>query len=87
MANDTCSYSNLMSLAHRLGDASATTILPYFRSDLAVDVKGPRDGAFDPVTEGDRAAEAIIRGLIEENFPGVPADFEPYPLRDNPALL
>ena len=69
MANDTCSYSNLISFAHRLGDASATTILPYFRSDLAVDVKGPQDAAFDPVTEGDRAAEATIRGLIEEKFP------------------
>ena len=69
MPNDTCSYSDLMSFAHRLGDASATTILPYFRNDLAVDIKGPPDAAFDPVTEGDRAAEATIRGLIEETFP------------------
>ena len=69
MANATISYSDLMSFAHRLGDASATTILPYFRSDLTVDVKGTQGAAFDPVTEGDRAAEATIRSLIEETFP------------------
>ncbi len=69
MANPTITYSDLVSFAHQLGDASATTILPYFRSDLAVDVKGASGAAFDPVTDGDRAAEGVIRGLIGRTYP------------------
>ncbi len=48
--------------------ASATVILPYFRSPLIVDHKQGQ-GRFDPVTEADRAGEEIIRKMIEETYP------------------
>lgn len=50
-----------------LADAAKKETLPRFRSGLAVTDKGA--SAFDPVTEGDRAAEAAIRALIEARFP------------------
>ncbi|MFY0615355.1 MAG: histidinol-phosphatase [Hyphomicrobiaceae bacterium] len=69
MTSEAIPHSQLISLAHRLGDVSADVILPLFRSDLAVDVKGGQGAAFDPVTEGDRAAEVSIREIIEATFP------------------
>ena len=58
----------LVSFAHHLADVSAAAILPHFRHDLAVDEKG--DGRkFDPVTEGDRAAEFAIRAEISAHYP------------------
>jgi histidinol phosphatase-like enzyme (inositol monophosphatase family) len=51
----------------RLATASGETILPFFRTSLGVDNKGAHD--FDPVTEADRAAEAVMRRLIQANFP------------------
>ena len=59
-----------------LNRASAGAILPLFRADHGLEDKGagknlPRDthAAFDPVTEADRGAEAVIRKLIAERFP------------------
>ncbi len=59
-----------------LNRASAEVILPLFRADHGLEDKGagknlPRDshGAFDPVTEADRGAEAVIRKLIAEHYP------------------
>ena len=51
----------------RLAEASAEKVLPFFRTNLAVNHKGM--GAFDPVTEADRAAEMAMRTLIGRNFP------------------
>src|SRR5580693_6068892 len=51
----------------RLATASGETILPFFRTSLLVDNKSTSD--FDPVTEADRAAEAVMRRLIKANFP------------------
>jgi myo-inositol-1(or 4)-monophosphatase len=51
----------------QLATASGETILPFFRTSLAVDNK-KRD-AFDPVTAADRAAENAMRALIRANFP------------------
>ena len=52
----------------RLASASGETILPFFRTSLSIDNKNPgRD--LDPVTEADRAAEAVMRRLIKANFP------------------
>jgi len=51
----------------RLATASGETILPFFRTSLSIDNKNPSD--FDPVTEADRAAEAVMRRLIKQNFP------------------
>ena len=51
----------------RLAETSGEKILPFFRTNLAVSHKGM--GAFDPVTEADRAAEMAMRTLIGRNFP------------------
>ncbi|MDI7860504.1 histidinol-phosphatase [Rhizobiaceae bacterium n13] len=51
----------------RLADAAKAETLPRFRSGL--DVVNKQAGGFDPVTEGDRAAEIAIRTLIEDRFP------------------
>lgn len=52
----------------RLATVSGETILPFFRTTLSVDNKGPALN-FDPVTEADRAAEAAMRKLIKSSFP------------------
>ncbi len=52
----------------RLADVSGEAIMPFFRTTLAADDKA-HGGAFDPVTEADRAAELAIRRMIEEAFP------------------
>jgi hypothetical protein len=51
----------------RLATTSGETILPFFRTSLSIDNKRSHD--FDPVTEADRAAEAVMRRLIKANFP------------------
>jgi len=50
-----------------LADAAKKETLPRFRVGADVIDKGA--SVFDPVTEGDRAAEAAIRALIEARFP------------------
>src|SRR5205085_10429139 len=51
-----------------LAAVSGETILPFFRTALSVENKGPQD-AFDPVTAADRAAEMAMRALIRQSFP------------------
>jgi myo-inositol-1(or 4)-monophosphatase len=52
----------------RLATVAGDTILPFFRTTLGIDDnKSASD--FDPVTEADRAAEAVMRRLIKANFP------------------
>src|SRR5512144_2080941 len=51
----------------QLATASGDTILPFFRTALAVENK-KADG-FDPVTAADRAAEQSMRALIRKQFP------------------
>jgi myo-inositol-1(or 4)-monophosphatase len=53
----------------QLASVSGETILPFFRTTLAVENKKRKDGSFDPVTAADRAAEAAMRTLIRRNFP------------------
>ncbi|RTL51855.1 MAG: histidinol-phosphatase [Bradyrhizobiaceae bacterium] len=51
-----------------LATAAGETILPFFRTSLSVENKNAgRD--LDPVTEADRAAEAVMRRIIKETFP------------------
>ena len=58
----------LAEVAHALADAAARETLPRFRRrDLDVESKG--SGAFDPVTEADRAAEAAMLALLAERRP------------------
>ncbi len=65
MASD---LTELESFAVDLARAAAAVTLPLFRSDLGHDNKAG-EGAFDPVTEADRGAEAAIRALIAERYP------------------
>jgi inositol-phosphate phosphatase / L-galactose 1-phosphate phosphatase / histidinol-phosphatase len=54
-----------LSLALRLADAAGEVIRPYFRQPLVVDDKPD----LTPVTAADRAAEEVMRSLIERQFP------------------
>ena len=51
----------------RLADAAKAETLPRFRTGIVVVNK--EAGGYDPVTEGDQAAETAIRALIGEAFP------------------
>lgn len=51
----------------RLAEAAAAESLPRFRQGGSVDNK--LTGAFDPVTEADRAAERAVRALIAADYP------------------
>lgn len=55
------------SFFNRLAEAAKAETLPRFRSPLSISNK--EHGGFDPVTEGDQAAEAAIRTLIEAEYP------------------
>jgi len=54
-----------LALALRLADAAGEAIRPYFRQPLTVDDKAD----LTPVTAADRAAEQVMRTLIEQHFP------------------
>jgi myo-inositol-1(or 4)-monophosphatase len=56
------------SFVDRLATVAGETILPFFRTALAVENKGG-SGGFDPVTAADRAAEDAMRTLIRQTFP------------------
>lgn len=51
----------------RLAAAAATESLNYFRVDATIENK--YQVGFDPVTEGDKRAEAAIRAILEMEFP------------------
>src|SRR5262252_8114622 len=55
------------SFVDQLATASGETILPFFRTALAIENK--KVGGFDPVTAADRAAEQSMRTLIRKQFP------------------
>ncbi|HET9714545.1 MAG TPA: histidinol-phosphatase [Pseudolabrys sp.] len=55
------------SFVDQLATASGDTILPFFRTALAIENKAI--GGFDPVTAADRAAEQTMRALIRKHFP------------------
>ena len=59
---------NIKSTAHAMADAARAAVLPYFRADgLIADNKAGQ--GFDPVTEGDRAAERAMRSVLAEMRP------------------
>lgn len=62
------SEDDILTTAHALADAAREAILPWFRADnLIADNK---DGTgFDPVTEGDRAAERAMRDILAARRP------------------
>ncbi len=51
-----------------LATISGEAILPFFRTSLGTEDKN-KGGAFDPVTEADRAAETAMRRVIGASFP------------------
>jgi myo-inositol-1(or 4)-monophosphatase len=55
------------SFVDHLATVSGETILPFFRTALAIENK--KAGGFDPVTAADRAAENAMRALIRKHFP------------------
>lgn len=60
--------ATFLASAHDMADRTASAILPHFRRPITVDNKaGPK--GFDPVTEGDRAAELAISELLAERWP------------------
>ena len=60
-------WNDLTRFALAVADAAALEILPHFRRNVTVDVKA--DVVFDPVTEGDRAGERVMRAMIEARYP------------------
>ena len=58
---------NFTSFVDALATTSGDTILPFFRTALAVENKLAR--GFDPVTVADRAAEDAMRTMIRRDFP------------------
>ncbi|MDE1569206.1 histidinol-phosphatase [Aquabacter sediminis] len=58
----------LDTFVHQLATVSGEAILPFFRTTLGVEDKS-HGRAFDPVTEADRAAEQVMRRLIQQHFP------------------
>ncbi len=60
------SLSDDLALAHRLADAAAEAIRPFFRAHYDTEFKADAS----PVTEADRAAEAAIRAILEKERPG-----------------
>lgn len=62
------SLDDLIDFAHTLADASGELIRPYFRQPLDVANKAGV-GAYDPVTEADRAAERVIAEAVAARWP------------------
>jgi myo-inositol-1(or 4)-monophosphatase len=60
-------WTELTDFALTLAKTSAEAILPHFRQNTPVDEKTHE--TWDPVTEGDRAGERVIRDLIEKHHP------------------
>ncbi|MBE0454021.1 inositol monophosphatase family protein [Roseovarius autotrophicus] len=62
-------HDEIVKTAHVLADAAREAVLPYFRNDALCADNKHGDGGFDPVTEGDRAAERTMRALLERLRP------------------
>lgn len=58
----------MVRLAHAMADAAARETLAGFRRDIPTDNKAT-DGAYDPVTYADRAAETAMRLVLAEAAP------------------
>jgi myo-inositol-1(or 4)-monophosphatase len=82
---DDKTLQQLMDFALTLSRAAAREILPYFRKNTPVDVKDAKD--WDPVTEGDRAGERVIRDLIEKHHPSHGILGEEYGLKTGTSSL
>jgi myo-inositol-1(or 4)-monophosphatase len=70
----------LGAFARKLAVASRSETLRVWAGGSSIEDKGG-EGAFDPVTEGDRAAERAMRALIERHHPDHGIMGEEYPDR------
>ncbi|MBV8567575.1 MAG: histidinol-phosphatase [Methylobacteriaceae bacterium] len=59
---------DLAAFVNELATVSGNAILPFFRTAIGAENKA-KGGAFDPVTEADKAGEAAMRQLIRRHFP------------------
>lgn len=59
---------HIKSTAHAMADAARAAVLPFFRADGLIADNKAGEG-FDPVTEGDRAAERAMRSVLAEMRP------------------
>lgn len=64
----TQNISEMLALARSITEASGHYALQHFRQTMSIDNK-LGDGAFDPVTEGDRGVERAIREGLARHFP------------------
>lgn len=58
----------LTHVAHLMADAARDVILPYFRSE-GLGQENKLAGGYDPVTEADRAGEAVMREILAQHRP------------------
>ncbi len=65
---DKSTEDELKRVAEALADAARQAILPYFRTE-DLDADNKLKAGFDPVTEGDRAAEKAMRSLLAKSRP------------------
>ena len=72
MSLDPARLAELDAFLIELNRASAAEILPLFRAEHGLENKAAKLGkpGFDPVTAADRGAEAAIRRLISQRYPG-----------------
>jgi len=68
LSNDTADIAARAEFAHRLAEAARAAILPWFRTPRLT-IENKDAGAFDPVTQADRASETAMRAMIEAEFP------------------
>ena len=67
MATDSTDLQQYLDFACSVAKQAGDKTLEYFRKPIQVERKG--SGVFDPVTEGDRAAERVIRDQITRRWP------------------
>ncbi len=64
---DDATWAEFVRFAEELAAAAGRESLPYFRT--RPDMTNKLTEGFDPVTEGDRAGERVMRAMIEKTYP------------------
>ncbi|NNU15437.1 inositol monophosphatase family protein [Parvularcula sp. ZS-1/3] len=70
----------LLAFAEDLAKTASIATLQHFRAGTSIDNKA--EGGFDPVTEGDRQAETLLRQKIHAKFPGHGIKGEEFPEKE-----
>lgn len=76
--------SAFAAFAEELAGAARAEALRWSEADWAVEDKGGA-GAFDPVTNADRAVERVVRGLIEKRWPDHGIEGEEFGVKETPS--